>query len=339
MLSLAGVRWSLGATIEKEGEKTTVIFSNLQRQSMHAKFREFRVALTLMSIYFCWLERRLKSWSSAVQTGQTTVYICATNRFARFKDIPFASIFFSGHLLPSPCSCLSISRYNLSPHAADSFLVSFSTMVADMGTTAPVPRFPDDIGTSDFGDFATEDDDDLDNGIDAECSERYDAYDSPRVYYPICVGEVVNQRYSIEHKLGWGGFSTVWMAHDLQTKRDVALKIMTSGSGEENEYRMQREILQSVRDTSHLVTCLDSFLLRGNERNHRVLVMPLRGQPLLSLRGRKMSMSSLMSGARQLLKALENLHRGGIIHRGKQGLIPQQSSHFLSISIHILSQT
>lgn len=42
----------------------------------------------------------------------------------------------------------------------------------------------------------------------------------------------------VEHKIGFGGFSTVWMAYDLQDK-----------------------IIQDVQDSSHLVTYLTTFLL------------------------------------------------------------------------------
>ena len=35
--------------------------------------------------------------------------------------------------------------------------------------------------------------------------------------------------YRIEHKLGHGDFSTVWLARDIKKKRDVALKIMIPG--------------------------------------------------------------------------------------------------------------
>lgn len=37
---------------------------------------------------------------------------------------------------------------------------------------------------------------------------------------------MLNKRYLIEYKIGYGGFSTVWMAYDLQNKKDIALKVM-----------------------------------------------------------------------------------------------------------------
>ena len=187
-------------------------------------------------------------------------------------------------------------------------------MVSDMVEIAEVPQYPLGIDPSDFGNFVTEDDD-VDFEIEAEPWERYKS-NSKRVYYPIRVGEVVNQRYSIEHKIGHGGFSTVWMAHDLQTKRDVALKIMTSGAGEDHEYRMQREVITFVQDTSRLVMYQDTFLLRGNQCDHWVLVLPLRGQPLISLGKAKRPIPTRMSTARQLLESLKHLHGAGIIHRG-----------------------
>ena len=34
-------------------------------------------------------------------------------------------------------------------------------------------------------------------------------------YHPVSLGDTFkNGRYKIQHKLGWGGFSTVWLAKD-----------------------------------------------------------------------------------------------------------------------------
>jgi protein kinase-like protein len=138
----------------------------------------------------------------------------------------------------------------------------------------------------------------------------------PGLYYPICIGNILAHRYRIEHKLGHGGFSTVWMARDIRKGKDVALKIMVSGDVGEHELAMQREIVRSVRDTSKFVTYLATFTIPGYFCNHRVLVFPVRGPSLNSCLCER-SIATRMSAAKQLLKALECLHRGGIVHRGK----------------------
>jgi serine/threonine-protein kinase SRPK3 len=36
-------------------------------------------------------------------------------------------------------------------------------------------------------------------------------------FHPLCLGETLHDgRYTVRHKLGWGGFSTVWLAWDNQ---------------------------------------------------------------------------------------------------------------------------
>jgi serine/threonine-protein kinase SRPK3 len=44
-------------------------------------------------------------------------------------------------------------------------------------------------------------------------------------YHPIHIGEIMDERYLIVQKLGWGHFSTVWLACDLKFKTYVALKV------------------------------------------------------------------------------------------------------------------
>ncbi|GLA68273.1 hypothetical protein AtubIFM55763_003342 [Aspergillus tubingensis] len=76
----------------------------------------------------------------------------------------------------------------------------------------------------DFGDFASTEDEEIDVEEYAEPWEKYDP-ETQNAYYPICLGEILNERYLIEHKLGAGGFSTVWMALDLQENKDIAVKV------------------------------------------------------------------------------------------------------------------
>ena len=100
--------------------------------------------------------------------------------------------------------------------------------------------------TGNFGDFAHNKDEELDIEEVAEPWHCYDEEDNSHVFYPVCLGEVLNGRYLVEHKLGFGGGSTVWMAHDLQDRRDVAVKVMSSGEWGENETHMQHELVQKL---------------------------------------------------------------------------------------------
>jgi serine/threonine protein kinase len=132
------------------------------------------------------------------------------------------------------------------------------------------------------------------------------------LHYPIRIGDVLNGTYRIVHKLGYGESSTVWLARDIFGERDVALKIMIPGKEGEDEYSMQMEILSTVQDISHLVTCLTAFSLpgRSDKGNHRVLVFPVRGPNFNDTFSRAInpnelleqcSMTTRMSAARQLL--------------------------------------
>ena len=114
--------------------------------------------------------------------------------------------------------------------------------------------------------------------VDFDHRHEVDDYTEPvqrytaGLFYPICIGEVLVETYRIEHKLGDGRFSTVWLARDIQNEKDVALKIMINQDVEEgeDEYSMQKEIISTVQDTSNLVTYLATFSLRGYKgSNHR----------------------------------------------------------------------
>lgn len=185
-----------------------------------------------------------------------------------------------------------------------------------MAITPVISQCPEDSEDADNGYYASTELEEEDIEELAEPWHRYDSTRNSRVFYPICIGEVLDHRYRIEHKLGHGGFSTVWMAHDIQSRTNVALKVMASGNLAEHEYRMQ-EVVRNIQDTPRLVTSLETFLLRGDKCDHRVLVFPLRGECLYDLSVKQKSMTTRMSAAKQLLKTLESLSEAGIVHRGE----------------------
>lgn len=50
----------------------------------------------------------------------------------------------------------------------------------------------------------------------------------PGGYHPVRIGDSLNERYSIVHKLGYGSYSTVWLARDAVDGSYKAVKILTS---------------------------------------------------------------------------------------------------------------
>jgi serine/threonine protein kinase len=168
---------------------------------------------------------------------------------------------------------------------------------------------------TDYGDFIDSDNEEEVDNLE-ENAEPLLSYHQYPFYYPISIGNVLAQRYRIEHKLGHGGFSTVWMAHDIVTKMDVALKVTTLARyTEDPESTMHNEIRQRVRDTSKLLLSCGTFSLPTPNGHHKVLVFPLRGPSLHSCFA-SMSMFNRMSAAKQVLQALKCLHDANIVHRG-----------------------
>lgn len=206
---------------------------------------------------------------------------------------------------------------------------SLATASAPVSDAIPVTGSTslEESSVPDCGDFV---DSDGEHDV-AEKSEVTERYASGRLYCPIRIGQVLAQTYRVEHKLGHGSFSTVWMAHDIKRSRDVALKIKVSGDDADYELSMQNTIMRTVQDTSRLLTYEDTFVIRGYDGYHRVLVFPVRG-PCLNFCLREMSLAARMSAAGQLLTALKSLHGGGIVHRGESIQLVVSSLCIIKIS-------
>jgi hypothetical protein len=232
----------------------------------------------------------------------------------------------------APTSLQDIGKA-ISPQDSDTFDYDDSAGSLSTSSAAPILLQDSDTlqdsgkvsGVCDHGDF-------VDEMKVYPYTEEYERYFFKSFFcYPIRIGDVLEDTYRIEHKLGHGESSTVWLASDIKKKKDVALKIMIAefeGEDEgEDEYRMQEEIISTVQDTSNnLVTYLTTFSLRGCKgNNHRVLVFPVRGPSFsdtlkrwsFSFIFKSFAMATRMSAARQLLKALECLHKAGIVHNGE----------------------
>lgn len=88
-------------------------------------------------------------------------------------------------------------------------------------------------------------------------------------YHPIQIADVIHNRYTVVDKLGYGGWSTVWLAHDYRGKEYVALKVGIADS-----------LLQEVKVLRALMTpaagpgseaiprVLDEFRIEGPNGSH-----------------------------------------------------------------------
>ncbi|PWY63810.1 kinase-like protein [Aspergillus eucalypticola CBS 122712] len=164
--------------------------------------------------------------------------------------------------------------------------------------------------------------------VNAEPLHRY----TTGGYHPITLGSLLHQgRYKILHKLGWGGYSTVWAARDEQyTNISVSiiltLKITYYRTTANRELFQRRErasrdeyFLRNLNDTQHIVRMFDYFDIRGPNGIHPCLVLEMLGPSVADLvEGRfadgRLPGSLARDVARQAMVGLDALQRREIAH-------------------------
>ncbi|KAK3296451.1 kinase-like domain-containing protein [Chaetomium fimeti] len=120
----------------------------------------------------------------------------------------------------------------------------------------------------------------------------------PGGFHPVKIGDTFHcGRYEVCHKLGWGGFSTVWLARDQQY---VTLVL--------------------IRATHLVVELLDAFLHQGPNGDHQCLVFELLGPAVDSVvfdhhhGGDRLDADTILRITRRLLQAVSAMHRAGYAH-------------------------
>lgn len=156
-------------------------------------------------------------------------------------------------------------------------------------------------------------------------------------YHPVRIGDVYNKRYVVQKKLGWGHFSTVWLATDTSVSVDhphrlVALKIQKSAEHYTEAAEDEIELLSQIHGKSarkngntstqgseFIVSLLDDFVVFGPNGRHVCLVFEVLGHNLLWLirkydhQGIPIALCKQLS--RQMLSGLDYIHsKCEIIH-------------------------
>ncbi|PYH66875.1 CDK4/6 [Aspergillus vadensis CBS 113365] len=151
---------------------------------------------------------------------------------------------------------------------------------------------------------------------------------SPERYYPVRVGEVLQSRYQIVGKLGYGGYSTIWLCRDLfpgsQRSKYVTLKVFECSSPEAQREMSAYNHLNSLDVPDHagaklIRKALDSFQITSDKGTFRCLVHPPLGMSMhdfrTQLRAKVLPENIVKLTLMHLLLALDYLHmEAGIVH-------------------------
>ncbi|KAF2139479.1 uncharacterized protein K452DRAFT_327966 [Aplosporella prunicola CBS 121167] len=154
----------------------------------------------------------------------------------------------------------------------------------------------------------------------------------PGVYHPVNLGNTFHDgAYRVLRKLGYGSYSTVWLAVDTRNLKYVSLKIMIASASTTNT---ELDILEHLSkraakdpNSRHLTVLLDTFIHEGPNGKHRCLVFEPMGTSAASLVRQLPENQPALFGKRQrypkwmaknillhCLRGLAFLHTNGVAH-------------------------
>lgn len=156
---------------------------------------------------------------------------------------------------------------------------------------------------------------------DVEDIEKY----RPGGYHPVNLYDILNGKYKIVHKLGHGGFATVWLARDLQENRYVALKILIADAPNK-DLQFLTYLQNHSADHPILASLQAVFTICGSNGSHECLVFNVLGPSLerMTLSKHQLSGPMIRNAARQIAQGVSHLHSTGICHGGNHSPPPDK---------------
>lgn len=154
---------------------------------------------------------------------------------------------------------------------------------------------------------------------DVENVEKY----VPGGYHPVDIGDQLgpvggNHCYTVVHKMGFGGFATVWLTRCSRDKQYYALKILTADLPQSQGKDLT--ILQYLKDNGfehpHVVKLRESFEVSGPNGTHTCLVLPALGPSLDHSAKEALAPVMRFKICQQIASGVAALHERGICHGG-----------------------
>lgn len=147
-------------------------------------------------------------------------------------------------------------------------------------------------------------------------------------FHPIHLGDHYDSgRYKIVHKLGSGGWATVWLARDKREDRWVALKFFAADESTEDVCIRSQNICNAASsygdNAAFLVNYRHFWHCGGPNGNHLCQVSTVQGPSAECLSdgiNSRLTPSLSRWASYEITRALANLHAKGICHGGKSYL-------------------
>ncbi|KAH6853455.1 kinase-like domain-containing protein [Chaetomium sp. MPI-CAGE-AT-0009] len=149
--------------------------------------------------------------------------------------------------------------------------------------------------------------------------EEFSSY-GPGGYHPVALGDVLDGRFRVAHKLGFGRDATVWLCHDKVSNKWRAVKIMRADKSTPNcpdlrALELFKDADPDVLMASHIQLPLEHFWIDGPNGRHLCLVLLFLGPTLKSLSRLYGHVPELMKDiCFQMVEALKFIHSRNLCH-------------------------
>ena len=143
-------------------------------------------------------------------------------------------------------------------------------------------------------------------------------------FHPVHIGDILNGRFEVVHKLGSGGYGIAWLCLDKTLNKWRAVKVMAADHSMKGKDQLVLQHLRSKASVetlleNHIAAPVEEFWVTGPNGKHLCFVMPFLGCDVGTWRWgldwREEEPGTLSKRiCHQIAKSLGFLHRHGVCH-------------------------